>query len=251
MIKIDPLSAASVYLETIQNGNSISSATGFFYRKDDNLYLITNWHVVTNRDPISGRYRIGIAEPNALRFRHIRFGSAQPFGLTEEKLVDECGIPRWYIHPVHGKSIDVVALEVKYTNLDLVELTQHLNAPELDIRVGLDVFIIGFPLGNIADVPIWKRGTLATEPDMPVHNLPKMLVDSTTRPGMSGSPVLAVSSGAASINGGLIIGPERFCRGVGVYSGHLGNDEMSAELGIVWRWNVIEEIIIGRRLGSL
>ena len=53
--------------------------------------------------------------------------------------------------------------------------------------------IIGFPLGLAAGglLGIWVRGTVPSEPDIDYNALPLMLVDSRTRQGQSGSPVIA------------------------------------------------------------
>ena len=37
---------------------------------------------------------------------------------------------------------------------------------------------------------------------------------------------------------------------LGVYSGRIGNDELQAQLGIVWKKKVIEEIITGQTRGN-
>ena len=43
------------------------------------------------------------------------------------------------------------------------------------------------------DTPIWKKSTIASEPDIDINNLPCFYIDSTTREGMSGAPVVFFS----------------------------------------------------------
>jgi hypothetical protein len=83
-----------------------------------------------------------------------------------------------------------------------------------------------------------------------IDGLPKMLADTATRKGMSGSVVLADH---------FILGPYKLADGtdmpqsfisrrqsiLGVYSGRLGADHIQAQLGIVWKKRVIDEIISG------
>jgi hypothetical protein len=92
-----------------------------------------------------------------------------------------------------------------------------------------------------------------------LDDLPKLLIDTATRRGMSGSPVVARRSGiihprgenlgATGISPNTIIGQaDTF---LGVYSGRLGNDEMGIQVGIVWKASVIEEIISGNLRGRI
>ena len=67
---------------------------------------------------------------------------------------------------------------------------------------------------------------------------------------MSGSPVLAYSATGTFSNtqGALLMsahGAGPCARFVGIYSGRLGEDEMKAQLGIVWKAHVVDEIIDG------
>lgn len=115
--------------------------------------------------------------------------------------------------------------------------------------VSQDVFILGYPLGLIAHVPIpvWKRGTIATEPGIDHNSLPIIFVDSATRQGMSGSAVLARH---------ILLGPFKKRDGsqsntlyavatqiLGVYSGRIHPSNVEAQLGIVWKRHLVDELI--------
>src|SRR6202011_6082637 len=54
--KFDQLSLSSCYLEAHQNNKSIGHASGFFWSAKGALYLVTNWHVVTGKDPFSKEF---------------------------------------------------------------------------------------------------------------------------------------------------------------------------------------------------
>ena len=43
--------------------------------------------------------------------------------------------------------------------------------------------------------PIWKRGSIASEPEIPIDGKPMFYIDTATRQGMSGAPVFAQTSG--------------------------------------------------------
>ena len=66
----------------------------------------------------------------------------------------------------------------------------------LKVAYGL-LLVLGFPmnLSHEEILPIWKRASVATEPDIPHDNLPVFLIDTATREGMSGAPVIHRSFG--------------------------------------------------------
>ena len=50
-ILIDPLTVCSLLLETRVNNQPLGTATGFCVTKANSTFLITNWHVVSGRNP--------------------------------------------------------------------------------------------------------------------------------------------------------------------------------------------------------
>ncbi len=103
-------------------------------------------------------------------------------------------------------------------------------------------------------MPIWKRANIASEPDINIDQLPKLLIDTATRKGLSGSPVIMKRSGIHGFEHGQpkpdsLIGTIR--NFVGIYSGTIGEDELKAQLGIVWKAHVIDEIIDSNMVGCI
>jgi hypothetical protein len=100
-----------------------------------------------------------------------------------------------------------------------------------------------------APAPIWKRGTLALDPTFDPEGLPKMLVDTASREGMSGSVVIArhIVVGRDYLRkDGTMSAPVLYAKldvVIGIYSGRHYPDHEKAQLGIVWKRRVIEETI--------
>jgi hypothetical protein len=114
------------------------------------------------------------------------------------------------------------------------------------VMVSSDIFVLGYPLGIMKTtlLPVWKRGSVATELDFDVNDLPCFVIDTATREGMSGAPVIARSIGGYSIiGGGQAMGTGTFNRFLGVYSGRYVGGIDEAHLGIVWKVAVIDQII--------
>lgn len=228
-----------------------STATGFIFIHNDIYYLITNWHNVTGRNPQTGESlsdkHAGI--PNIfLTYIRIKNGNGQS---KLEKIFlyedDEMTNPKWLVHPDHQEKID----ELIYSAINKSDFDNNIP-PE----VGDDCFIIGYPFEDFRylALPIWKKASTSTEPTVNEDQLPKLLVDTATRPGLSGSPVIYQRTGVHNMMGGVLTNDSLFgrIRGfLGVYSGRIGKGEIHAQLGIVWKRKVIEEIIDGQKRGTI
>ena len=131
--------------------------------------------------------------------------------------------------------------------LDLIFPLNEVPHANIPTRVGQDVFILGYPMGiDSSGLPIWKRGSIATEPHVDVDKLPMIYVDSAASRGMSGSPVIIKTSSYQDAKGNTHIFTGEATAFVGIYSGRIApNDQGEAHLGIVWKAKVIDEIITG------
>ena len=123
----------------------------------------------------------------------------------------------------------------------------------MKVSVADDVFVLGFPYGQTAGIhnlmPVWKRATIATQPDKNFYDDGRdtFLIDTTTRSGMSGAPVFARSNGQCfTENGDISIDGQAHFKFLGVYSSRIDGDKRDDSfLGLVWKRNLIDEIIDG------
>jgi len=158
----------------------------------------------------------------------------------------------WLEHPEHGRQVDVAVLPL--ANYAHVKLYPHSltagNARQVSLGVTSGVSIVGFPFGvSVADVTaIWTQGTIASEPHLNFDGLPCYLIDSRTREGQSGSPVLFFSRGGSypKVDGSVAITPGVVSMFLGVYSGRINEN---SDLGKVWKPYVVSEIIDGSKRG--
>jgi hypothetical protein len=120
------------------------------------------------------------------------------------KIRDENNNPLWYTHPIRKRGSDVVAVPLPMAGNDPIVNMYPINIlkseADLAVRIGMDVFILGYPFGSPPPgFPVWKRGSIASEPDLTRIGTGYMLVDTASRPGMSGAPVISARAGAAPI----------------------------------------------------
>jgi hypothetical protein len=163
----------------------------------------------------------------------------------------------WSEHSTR-QNVDVVAIRLDVTQFaDFAN--QSINTLKQESRLpayaGMDCYVLGYPEGMIGPgwTPIWKRGSIATEPDYNFRNMPGFLIDTATRSGMSGSPVVVRHSGVFNPSGAAHVAPDAVIgtvsKFVGIYSGRLGDDPMGVQLGMVWRAEVLEDIVTGNTNG--
>lgn len=272
-LRSDSLSLSTYFLKLVfrNNGtdNEIATGTGFIYEYQDHLYLVTNGHNVTGINPETNQ-RISnhagvpnlIVSKARIKVKDRDFLTAGEFVVDIYRDRESMDKPTWFIHKDLGYKVDVVAIPVCAKN----EVPRHvlinpINSYKFDFNppeVGDDVFVLGYPfnLSGGKGLPIWKRGSIATEPFLDLDDLPKVLIDTATRSGMSGSPVIFQRTGLVddytdeNIKGDVSIGTIRGF--LGVYSARIGaKDELQAQLGVVWKRTVIDEIIREKVIGTI
>lgn len=223
------------------------------------MFIVSNWHVLSGRNPLTGQPlnkehggcpdRVELA----LNLRGAD-GAPQPIVVTIPVVGD--GENLWLQHPKYGQNVDVAALLLPpdLQEQALLALNDLPETSDMGVYVGQDVFILGYPLdpGLSGGLPIWKRGSIATEPNHMLPSLPRLLVDAATREGMSGSPVIARTMGQyMTIHRQWTMWGKIGIRRIGVYSGRYGADlQDQAQLGIVWRMELVDEICGGKTVGS-
>jgi hypothetical protein len=233
-VHIDPLSVTSLNLKILLNETPIGSATGFVVDKGDKHYLVTNRHVVLACGPDQAPANIGgwICANKVAIFQN-RLGHLGDWFWVVEDLFDEHGNKLWFEHPTLAGAADLVALPLIHTeNVQFYPLNLELRNTDVLVTPGDTVSVVGFPFGlaQSAGLPIWKTGTIASDLDINFNGKPMFLVDTTSRQGMSGSPVYAVRTGGTyRFSGGTQVGSAT--KFLGVYS----EQNVNAELGGVWK----------------
>jgi hypothetical protein len=250
---IDAFSSAALFVVPKFNDTPLGTATGFlWYTRERKHFLVTNWHVLSGRNQENGvctHSQGGIPNSVTVYFQKIDVNQ----GHIEVSIPLLNGESRnWIEHPQLGQSVDIAAIEVDVPRMEEANYLAINALPEVALkqRVGHPVFIIGFPFGlQHVGFPVWKKGSFATEPVLSQLSDTYMLVDSASRPGMSGAPVIQRAHGAIELeNGsyGRIEKGDGACKLVGVYSGRCHtNDPNDAQLGRVWPIRFVREMLDG------
>lgn len=248
-VRIDTVTVSSLYVVpklVNEQGEHfcLSNATAFTVKHKGYWYLVTNWHVVTGKNPDTDLAidKKTCALPNILSV-HFR---AAP-NVFNRVVIDfplfVDGEPVWVEHR-SGREVDVVVIPIpQFEGVHLESLDIESRNTDIDVAPGLPVSIIGFPFGlwNGPAFSIWKTGAIASDVEVDYKKgRSAFLIDASTRDGMSGSPVLVrafngyQTSTRQYVMGGVT---DKF---LGVYSGRLNE---SSDVGIVWRAEVLVEML--------
>lgn len=263
-MRIDPYSICSVFINSLYNENSLGVATGFFYKEGEDIFLVSNWHVFSGRNPSTGQAKnANGAVPNRMSITyHNKRDPSKIHNIIF--LIESDNVTMWVQHTL-GQQIDVAVMnwncilkqlnkdQLSGLNIDPFCINEAPNTDNMAMPMGADVFILGYPYGitNIGALPIWKRASIATEFNININNLPCFLVDTATREGMSGAPVIRRSfNGYTDTDGNSKVGPGEYSKFIGIYSGRYIGGVDEAQLGIIWREALIREIAKSPARGS-
>ena len=253
IVHTDPFSQAPVYIRLCFGDTELAVATAFIYRVGDTFYLVSNWHCFAGRNPCTTAplSTKTAAIPDTVAC-YLTLNGVYIAREWHTALLSKDDVSFWYEHPKHGRNIDIGVLPLALPERFKAMPINDMPDDKLRLRVSDDVFVLGYPLGlqGPLGLPIWKRASVASEPGT---SDPSFMVDTATRPGMSGSPVVQRFRGLfkhdPKIEG---LGLEDWIGEgdsfVGVYSGRLGPSQLEAQLGVIWKRHLIDEIIAGQKI---
>ncbi len=256
MASIDPIYISTVFIERFENQTPMGSATGFFYFKNNNLYLITNKHVIYGNKFFEKTTK---AEINKFKlFLHTNVSNLKDNQSLEIILIKDTK-NLWLEH--NDPKIDIVVIPIE------IDRTKYIIAPVDDSLLDIEklvinfekIFVMGYPYGwfdRENNLPITRIGHLSSPFGVPFMGNPIMLGDVETHRGMSGGPVFMELSDYITIENGNYtknLGASKRIL-VGVHSGqplwqlkdNITNEikeEVKHTLINIWFANLIPEII--------
>ena len=186
---IDPLLLTSVKVLTFNAGQPLTNASGFFFERDEQLFLVTSRHVVC--DESSQHF------PDLVRIAlHTdRDNIAQLMDFEIPLYRDGRSVWRQGNDPAGDIDVAVIALERAALPAELVcspFTVDHLAEPGA-VAIGTALLIVGFPLGfqdTLHQLPVARHAILSSCFDLRFQGEGYFLTDARTHRGMSGAPVV-------------------------------------------------------------
>jgi len=267
---MDPMNFAVVPITALLGDMCLSKATGFFYTGEVNgessTWLVTNWHVLSGRSAEAPYHALHhkLALPDALEFPLLIRPDNSEIGATGElafqnqrvSLFYGTGQAKWYQHQEQAAfDVGVIRLPIDRGRFHLNGINEVALQYDMEVTVGSQVFVLGYPLGfkHFATTPTWKRGSIASEP---IYETPetrnRVVIDATTRSGMSGAPVVMREKTHYLSESGIIVQHPNATRFIGVYASrpkivgfeeHQHESDRRAEVGYFYKSGSVDEII--------
>ena len=225
--------ATRVRTETLsENGPIVVTGTGFFYTTSltlndgavrNKLLLISNKHV------LCGGAGVMTIELNQEKDdKTPDYGKVKTF--TYSGFAD-----RYFAHP--DESVDLACVDVSeltQTDAFVRYINDSFLTPIDYLKVGLgsDVLFIGYPddrYDTVNNLPLVRKGTLASMPDIDFNGEGKIVIDAQVFPGSSGSPVFIDWDGTYKL--------------LGVISETMIRGQQILGLGIVVKQRHVRELI--------
>lgn len=222
---VDHISLVTTPVLLLKGDTLVSQGTGFYYisqHKEKNLsvvFLVTNYHVLTGSSPSDKKPPIG---DNIIFFCHKDDTRPGEIKQIRFPLFTKKNDPIW-IPNKELPDADVAIIPLPsgiLSDCKVFGISEEWARGNILVRPSSTITLIGYPYGyydKVNSLPIWKTGSVASEPKIDFEGKPLFVVDISAFPGMSGSPVFAIAYGTYEMEeGGTMVGGIR--KFLGIYA---------------------------------
>lgn len=187
---VEPVLLTTTQVSTFANNLLLTRASGFFFERDDRLYLVTSRHVLS--DPSSGH------SPDRVELDlHTGAADLSPHAVLSCPLFRN-GVSAWLQGVDAAGAVDVAALEIDRERLpahaNLRAFTpEHLLQDLRSAEIGAELVLLGYPLGfhdTVHHLPVARHAIIASAFGVRFQREGYFLTDGRAHRGSSGSPVL-------------------------------------------------------------
>lgn len=187
---IDPLLLTAARVVTFEQQRPLTNASGFFFERDERLFLVTSRHVLVDEPTEHYPDRLEIEfhiDPDNL---------ARSIGFSVPLYQDNKSV--WRQGLDSAGDIDVAVVEIERAALPDTAVYRaftpdHLYCPTDLVEVGSPLLIVGFPLGfhdALHHMPVVRHAVVASSFGLRFEGQGYFLTDGRTHRGTSGSPVV-------------------------------------------------------------
>lgn len=186
----DPVLLTTLRLFTFLGQTHLTNASGFFFERGAELFLVTSRHVVLDQDNGHTPDRLSIelhTDPQNL---------ARSTGFSIPLYRD--GRPLWRVGFDGGGAVDVAAIRIEREALPDPSLYRAFTVENLvgehdRVEIGSALMVVGYPLGfhdTLHRMPVVRHAALASSFGLRFQGKGYFLTDARTHRGTSGAPVV-------------------------------------------------------------
>jgi S1-C subfamily serine protease len=187
---IEPILLTTACVLTFENQRPLTNASGFFFERDQRLFLVTSRHVVIDAPTKHFPNRIEVElhiDPHNI---------ARSIGFSIPLYRDGKSI--WRQGRDSAGEIDVAVIELERAVLPGTMVYRaftpgHLPRPQDQPEVGSSLLVVGFPLGfhdTLHHMPVVRQAAIASSFGLRFKGEGYFLTDARTHRGTSGAPVV-------------------------------------------------------------
>jgi hypothetical protein len=231
---IEPLLLTAARVLTFERQRALTNASGFFFRRDERLFLVTSRHVLLDEPSKHFPDRVEIE----VHIDPVNMANSTGFSIP----LYRNGMSLWRQALDTAGEVDVAAIEIERAALPKTAVYSaftpgHLHDPLHRVEVGTSLLVVGFPLGfhdTLHHMPVVRQAVVASSFGLRFQGKGYFLTDARTHRGTSGAPVVM----RASEQPASLVDPPWIL--LGVHSARLdvgGRDlELDEALGLNCAW---------------
>jgi S1-C subfamily serine protease len=191
---IESLLLTTVPVQTFNQQVALTNASGFFFQRDEKLFLVTSKHVLLDKPSSHFPDRIEIE----IHINPENLATSTRFSIP---LYDD-GRSIWRQGVDSAGAIDVAVIEIDQSMLPpdstyAAFTPSHMHDSVENISIGSPMLVVGFPLGfhdTLHHLPIVREAINASSFSLRFQGNGYFLTDARTHRGMSGAPVVMRAS---------------------------------------------------------
>lgn len=177
-------------MSTFVGSRLLTNASGFFFRRDQHLFLVTSRHVLIDAANQHFPDRLELELHTNTRNLADSTGFSIPLYRSGKSL--------WRQGYDGGGEIDVAVIEIDCTALPVIQLLHAFSPANLpgvheQIEIGSSILLPGFPLGfhdTLHHMPVVRQAVIASSFGLRFQGQGYFLTDARTHRGSSGAPVV-------------------------------------------------------------
>lgn len=200
---IETLLLTSARVSTFENQRALTNASGFFFERDERLFLVTSRHVMIDEPSTHFPNRIEIelhTDPDNLAEST---GFSMPLYRNGKSL--------WRQGLDSAGEVDVAVIEINRDALPKSAVfraftIRHLLEAHEQVEIGSSLLVVGFPLGfhdTLHHMPVVRHAVIASSFGLRFQGQGYFLTDARTHSGTSGSAVVIRATEQYPVQGDL------------------------------------------------
>jgi hypothetical protein len=187
---IEPLLLTAARVSTFAQDQALTNASGFFFQRDERLFLVTSRHVVMDEPSKHFPDRLEIELHTDAKNMAQSTGFSIPLYRGGKSL--------WRQGRDRAGEIDVAVVELERGVLPATTAyrafsPRHLISASDQVEIGRSLLVVGFPLGfhdTLHHLPVVRHAIIASSFSLRFKGEGYFLTDARTHRGTSGAPVV-------------------------------------------------------------